>query len=89
VCLYKLVWNLLHCELLGLHLDDCDNFLLAFNFKNCDLKRAVFENTNLESADLRTSFNFTIDPENNCIGKAKFSTQNTAGLLDRYNIIIE
>lgn len=58
-------------------------------FADCDLKKAVFARTNLERADLRTAFNFSLDSETNCIGKAKFPPQNIAGLLDKYNIVIE
>jgi uncharacterized protein YjbI with pentapeptide repeats len=58
-------------------------------FKNCDLTRAVFDNTLLEYADFRTSFNFSIDPENNHIRKARFSVNNIAGLLEKYDIDIE
>lgn len=58
-------------------------------FKNCELKRASFSQTILDGADLRTAFNFSIDPETNRIKKAKFSTHNIAGLLDKYSIVIE
>jgi uncharacterized protein YjbI with pentapeptide repeats len=58
-------------------------------FKNCDFRKAAFENTLLEKADLRTSFNFSINPETNKISKAKFSKQNIIGLLDNYKIIVE
>ncbi len=58
-------------------------------FNTCDLSRAIFENTILEKADFRTSFNFTIDPENNRIKKAKFSVQSLAGLLHNYDIEVE
>jgi uncharacterized protein YjbI with pentapeptide repeats len=58
-------------------------------FKNCDLGRAIFDNTLMEKVDLRTSFNFSINPESNHINKGKFSYQNIAGLLDKYNITIE
>lgn len=58
-------------------------------FKHCDFRNAVFERTNLEGADLRSAFNFSIDPENNLIGKAKFSLANIAGLLDKYKLAIE
>ena len=116
------------CKMLGLHFDDCNPFLLSFNFegctlnfssffklklkniqfkdckledvdfvetdltnavfKDCDLNKAVFDNTKLEGADFRTAFSFSIDPEINRIKKAKFSTQNIAGLLLKYNITI-
>ncbi len=58
-------------------------------FDNCDLMNAKFENTILEKADLRTARNYSIDPELNKIGKAKFSIQGIAGLLDKYNIEID
>lgn len=56
---------------------------------DCDLLGAIFEKTILEKADLRTSFNFSIDPELNRIKKAKFSLTTVRGLLDKYNIDIE
>ena len=58
-------------------------------FDNCDLAKAVFENTNLEKADLRTSFNYSIDPDINRIKKATFSVSGIAGLLHKYDIIID
>ena len=58
-------------------------------FDNCDLSGARFEKTILEKADLRTSRNYSIDPELNKIKKAKFSIQSIAGLLDKYDIEIE
>ncbi|MEJ2613649.1 MAG: pentapeptide repeat-containing protein [Ignavibacteriaceae bacterium] len=58
-------------------------------FSGCDLKRTIFDNTIIEKADLRTSFNFSIDPEINRIKKAKFSFPGIAGLLDKYDIEIE
>lgn len=58
-------------------------------FENCDLSNAVFDQTILEKVDLRTSHNFTIDPEKNRIKKAKFSLSGLPGLLHQYNIEIE
>jgi uncharacterized protein YjbI with pentapeptide repeats len=56
---------------------------------NCDLQRAIFQRTILEKADLRTSYNYSIDPEQNRITKARFSRMGIAGLLDKYRIEIE
>lgn len=55
----------------------------------CDLANAIFDNTILEKADLRSSYNFAIDPERNRLKKAKFSKEGLAGLLHKYNIEIE
>ena len=66
---------------------ECD--LTGSDFQNCDLAGAVFDNTTLEKADLRTSVNYSIDPENNRIRKAKFSISEISGLLDKYDIEID
>ena len=58
-------------------------------FTNCDLLDAVFSKSNLEGVDLRTSYNFSIDPENNNIKKAKFASHSLRGLLSRHDIIID
>jgi len=66
---------------------ECD--LTGSVFTGCDLAMASFRNTILEKTDFRTSFNYTIDPDANRIKKAKFSLSGAAGLLDKYDIIIE
>ncbi|HIC30288.1 MAG TPA: pentapeptide repeat-containing protein, partial [Flavobacteriaceae bacterium] len=58
------------------------------NFDNCDLKNAVFEQTNLEQANFFTAINYSINPERNKIKGAKFSKDQISGLLDTYKIII-
>jgi hypothetical protein len=40
----------------------------------------------LKNADLSTSYNFTIDPENNVIKRAKFSVHGLPGLLAKFDI---
>lgn len=117
------------CKLIGLQFDECNSFLLEFQFwdcqlnlssfyqvkmkatffqncmlhevdftetelssstfKNCDFSGAMFGNTNLEKADLTSSFNFSIDPEMNFRKNARFSTANISGLLDKYQISIK
>ena len=121
--------NFINCKLLGLHFEDCNEFVISISFENCilklstfykqklkstkfincnlkdvdfgetdlsgstfdncDLLRATFDHTNLEKVDFRSAFNYSIDPENNRIKKAKFSRLGVTGLLDKYNIIIE
>jgi len=58
-------------------------------FDNCDLTGATFYITNIEKADFRTSDNYSIDPENNRIKKAKFSLPAVTGLLDKYDIKVD
>lgn len=56
---------------------------------NNDFKGAVFDHTNLQKADLRGSFNYSINPVGNQIKKASFSLQAVAGLLQQYDIKID
>ncbi len=64
----------------------CD--LSNSTFDNCDFLNATFDNTNLEKVDFRTAYNYSIDPENNRIKKAKFSILGISGLLNKYEIEI-
>jgi hypothetical protein len=43
----------------------------------------------LEKADLRTSYNYSIDPETNKIRKARFALLGIRGLLEKYDIPID
>jgi len=63
--------------------------LTGASFDGCDLSRAIFQDTILEKTDFRTARNYSIDPERNRIKKGKFSKEGIAGLLDRYQIVIE
>ncbi len=67
-------------------IDFTETDLTNSTFQNCDLTRAVFERTILEKVDLRTSFNYSINPEINRMKKAKFSLEGIIGLLDKYKI---
>lgn len=58
-------------------------------FPNCDLKGTHFERTILLKTDFRTSFNFSIDPENNQMKGARFSKESLSGLLNKYQIKID
>lgn len=66
---------------------ECD--LTGSVFENCDFQDANFEKTILEKADLRTSYNYFINPEINRIKKAKFSLSGISGLLYQYDIEID
>lgn len=58
-------------------------------FIDVDLTDAIFYSTNLQEANFSSSFNYIIDPDENNIKKARFSREGLAGLLSKYNIIIE
>jgi fluoroquinolone resistance protein len=58
-------------------------------FDGCDLAHTIFSRTNLSNADLRTARNYSIDPEANILRKARFSLSGVAGLLERYEVVIE
>lgn len=57
-------------------------------FKDCDFLNANFYQTKLENADFRTSFNYSLDLDQNMIKNAKFSLDSVAGLLSKYPIQI-
>ena len=57
-------------------------------FDDCNLCEAVFERTNIEKTDFRTSYNFRIDPDLNRIKGAIFSREMLGGLLTKYQIKI-
>ena len=63
--------------------------LSQLHLDHCDLLKANFNRSILESTDFRLSINYSIDPELNRIKKAKFSSTGISGLLDRYDIVIE
>jgi uncharacterized protein YjbI with pentapeptide repeats len=75
------------CEMREVNFASCN--LTSAVFNECDLACASFEKTLLEKADFRSAYNFSIDPENNRIKKARFSSFGIAGLLDKYDIVIE
>ncbi len=76
-----------NCQLQEVDFTGCN--LTGANFENCDLTGSIFNNSILERADFRTSTNYSINPENNRIRKAKFSLPDIVGLLDEYDIVIE
>ena len=58
-------------------------------FHQCDLLSTVFERNNLECCDFRTAQNYTLNPSDNKIKKAKFSFPGVLGLLSHLNIEID
>ncbi|PKP42724.1 MAG: hypothetical protein CVT93_03285 [Bacteroidetes bacterium HGW-Bacteroidetes-10] len=68
--------------------DFTDSDISGSLLDGCDMLNATFSGTNLEKADLSTSFNYSIDPTSNKIKKAKFSQSGLSGLLDVFGIEI-
>ncbi|MDZ4752114.1 MAG: pentapeptide repeat-containing protein [Flavobacteriales bacterium] len=63
--------------------------LASVKFENCNMLKATFVNTILENADLRSAYNFSINPTTNRIKGARFSSSGLAGLLDIFLLNIE
>ena len=68
--------------------DFTDSDISGSLLEGCDMLNATFSGTNLEKADLSTSFNYSIDPTSSKIKKAKFSQSGLSGLLDVFGIEI-
>ena len=62
--------------------------LTSVFFENCDLLQSTFFHTNLEKANFTSAFNYSVNPENNRLRKAKFSIPGVIGLMDTYGIEI-
>ncbi|MBT8190761.1 MAG: pentapeptide repeat-containing protein [Saprospiraceae bacterium] len=75
------------CQMEGVDFEEAE--MMDVKLLKCDLLNANFDRTNLENADLSYSRNYRIDPERNNIKGARFSFPEVAGLLEKYNIIIE
>lgn len=75
------------CRMKEADLSRCD--LSGAEFDRCDLEGTVFDRTNLTKADLTTAYHYHIDPEANKLTKARFSSAGVAGLLAKYDIIID
>jgi hypothetical protein len=53
------------------------------------LHHAIFDSSNLEKVDFRTSFHYSIDPQRNKLKKSKHAYPALLGLLDHIELIIE
>lgn len=76
-----------NCSLL--EVDFSETNLQGVSFENSDLSNAVFDASNLKGADFRNAHSFSIDPSKNQVEKAKFSKNNLAGLLIKFNLDLE
>jgi len=81
-------------SLKGIHFEDCkitesdftNTYLENAVFWYCDLLKTTFLGCNFKNADLRWSFNFSIDPQHNKFSKTKFSREYCEGLLHQLDI---
>lgn len=76
-----------NCSLIGADFECVD--LSSAVFANSNLSDACFVDSNLEHADLRTAWNFKIDPNMNRLKNAIFSKSNLTGLLFRYGLQVQ
>ena len=74
------------CRICECDFADCD--LTEAVFSHCDLSRTAFYHTKLSKADMRTAFNFHIDPEENDLRQALFSPEGAIALLQKYKLVI-
>jgi len=74
------------CSLKGADFSEAD--LTSTVFKSCNLIEAVFMRTILVQANLSEAYNFSIDPEQNNLRKAIFSSSGLSGLLHKYDVVI-
>lgn len=89
-CFYKMKLKKTRFENSNLReVDFTESDLTEAVFDRCDLALATFDRTILEKADFREAFNYSLDPENNRIKKAKFSLSGIPGLLGKYDIVID
>ena len=79
--------SFVNCNLQDADFTDTDLTLAVFD--RCDLLNAQFARTNLKQADLRSSYNYIIDPEQNVVKQARFSLSGVVGLLGKYDVVIE
>ncbi|MGQ7871080.1 pentapeptide repeat-containing protein [Sunxiuqinia sp. sy24] len=75
------------CSIVQADFSECD--LTEAVFDDCLLSGTTFYRTQLEKADFRTASDFSFDPDENRIKKARFSKDGLPGLLQKYNIRIE
>lgn len=75
------------CKLNGADFTDAD--CTSVNFALCDFTNAVFDNTKLLTADLRTCINYSIDPRKNNVKGAYFDMPHVIGLLQAFQIKIK
>ncbi len=75
------------CELHNVDFSDAD--LSSADFSNTTFVDCVFRNTNLSKADFRSASGYFIDPMQNKVKGARFSSPEVLSLLSGFDIVIE
>ena len=76
-----------NCSLKGV--DFINSQLKQAKFIDCNLDEAAFLGTNLQETDFTSSYNYTINLQDNFVKKTRFAKEGLAGLLRNFDIIIE
>lgn len=69
------------CKLLGLHFEDCSNFLFTVNFENCTVKLCSFNKMNLQNTMFNKSALHEIDFTETNLGGACFGFCDLMGSI--------
>lgn len=77
----------IECNLRECHFVQCN--LEQANFEKSDLEGSLFHNTKLDKANFAGAIQYTIDPLNNSLKGAKFSSPEALALLGGLGIKIE
>jgi fluoroquinolone resistance protein len=83
-------------QLKGILFEDCKLIESDFTsanlssaiFRQTNLERSIFFNTILEKADLSSAYQYSIDPNQNNLKRAKFSYPALLGLLENHGLDI-
>lgn len=76
-----------NCTLMDVDFSDSD--LTLAEFDECELERANFSRANLTKADLRSAFNYQIDPTSCLLTNTRFLRSNLEGLVTSFGLIVE
>jgi uncharacterized protein YjbI with pentapeptide repeats len=63
--------------------------LTEANFAGSVFRDTLFHQANLQKADFRSAQNYSIDPRNNNVNKARFAQPDVLGLLAPFGILVE
>jgi uncharacterized protein YjbI with pentapeptide repeats len=79
--------SFIHCSLIAVDFMNAD--LTEVVFDQCDLYRSEFAKAIANKANFKTSYHYSIDPEQTKLKKAIFSLSGVKGLLTKYEIVVE